>query len=203
MLRINLLPVKVKQRQHAVARQLILGGSVLGVIFLGLSAHYIFAIESPDEIRTLVDKYQSEIATYDRLIGKGGKQKKVKGDLKRKVQVINQLKRNKSGPVRLLEQLSLLVPKKLWISSMDQKTLDPFNHEITLTGLALSNEVIADFWGKLQDSPYFKEVNLVKSSMSASKGITTQSFNINAKFILPAPPGSEEDEEKEKKSDKK
>ena len=88
------------------------------------------------------------------------------------------------GPVTLLEELSVLTPKKLWLSSLKEQTLSPSTHALTITGDATSNETIAEFMQKLEESEYFQNVRLIRTTYGSRDNLEVQTFQITADLIF-------------------
>lgn len=186
MVKINLLPVKAKQRQYNVVYQLVVGSVVLAgvVAFCGIW-HFLQKREEA-KYRGEIDSLNKEIAELNRLIGEVKQFEEKKAELERKLGVINSLKNNKVGPVRFLEELSVTIPKKVWVLSVKESTQPPASHSVNLVGEAISDEIIAEFMTKLEESEYFSNVNLVEArSVGERSGVPIQSFQLNCDFSVP------------------
>jgi type IV pilus assembly protein PilN len=72
--------------------------------------------------------------------------------LKRKVDVINELKNKQHGPVRIMDEVSRALPELVWL---DQLKLSGDN--ITLTGTAMDENAVANYYSNLDASPFFEE----------------------------------------------
>lgn len=77
--------------------------------------------------------------------------------LRSKLSVIASLKKSKLGPVKVLDDLNLALPSKVWIRDM----VEEFN-VMRIKGRALENTDITMFMRNLVKSPYFKAVDLVE-----------------------------------------
>ncbi len=186
MIKINLLPIKQKQRQYTVVYQLVVGGVVLLILLAGCTIDYL--LQKGKERRLIAEqqKLEREIAELERLIGEVKEFEKKEAELKRKLTVIENLKNNKVGPVKMLEELSVTIPKKVWVTSVKETTTGPATHSIALTGEAISDEVIAEFMTKLEESDYFANVNLVEARATGVKqGISLQAFQITTEMMIP------------------
>src|SRR3989454_12121629 len=87
--------------------------------------------------------------------------------------IIEQLRKNQGGPVRLLDYLSQSMdPLKVWLTNVDG------DKEIALTGKALTNDDIVEFIRNLQQSGYFAGVLLEESRQTAEEGLIIYSFRI-------------------------
>lgn len=189
MVKINLLPTKAKQRQSTVVYQMVVGAVVLaGVVFFCAIWHFLQKREEA-KYRGEIDSLNKEIAELNRLIGEVKQFEEKKLELERKLGVINSLKDNKVGPVRFLEELSVTIPKKVWVLSVKENTVPPASHQVLMTGEAISDEIIAEFMTKLEESEYFKNVELIEARSSGERsGIPIQSFSLTCEFVVPEKP---------------
>jgi type IV pilus assembly protein PilN len=107
--------------------------------------------------------------------------KKRKRQLQNKLDVIQSLERARSGPVRVLDELSERVPDRLWLTSV--RTIDK---GIRLEGQSLDTGVVADFLRGLNASPFFSNVDLDKTSGGKIvKGVRLVNFVIRADMESP------------------
>lgn len=186
MIKINLLPVKQKARQYTVVYQLVVGGVVLLILISGLMIDHLLQKKKEGDLVEKKDRLNREIAELERLIGEVKQFEQKKAELQRKLDVINNLKNNKVGPVLLLEELSVTIPKKAWVSSVRETTTPPAGHALSITGEATSDEVIAEFMSKLDDSEYFSNVNLIEARFAGEKqGVPVQTFQITTDMTVP------------------
>lgn len=192
MIRINLLPVKAKQRQVTGITQLVVGIVLIVGLSLALTVHWAFMKGKEKRLTKANQELTKQIQNLDRIIGEVDKLDQKKAELNAKLDTIAQLNANKVGPVTLLEELSVLTPKKLWLSSLKEQTLSPTNHSITLTGDATSNETIAEFMQKLDESEYFQNVRLIKTTHGVRDNIEVQTFQLTSDLIF-APKGGAAD----------
>ena len=186
MIKINLLPIKAKQRQYTVVYQLVVGGVIMLMVIFACGVDHILQKSTESKLASNKTKMQREIAELERLIGEVKQFEQKKAELQRKLDVINNLKNNKVGPVHLLEELSVTVPKKLWLDAINETTTPPAGHAISLTGKAISDEVIAEFMSKLEESEYFTNVNLIVAQAAGEQqGVPIQTFQLTAEMHIP------------------
>ena len=186
MIKINLLPIKQKQRQYTVVYQLVVGGVVVLMVVMACAVDHILQKSSEGRLVDKKAKMQREITELERLIGEVKQFEQKKAELQRKLDVINNLKNNKVGPVHLLEELSVNVPKKLWLDQIQETTTPPAGHAIQLSGKAINDETIAEFMQKLSESEYFSNVNLVVAQAAGEQqGVPLQGFELTADMHIP------------------
>lgn len=186
MIKINLLPVKQKQRQYTVVYQLVIGGVVLLILLSGCGIDFLLQKATERDLLRKKADLEHQISEQERLIGEVKQFEQKEAELKRKLGVIENLKNNKVGPVLLLEELSVTIPKKAWVSSIKETTSPPSSHSVAITGEAISDEVVAEFMSKLEESRYFSDVNLIEARFAGEKqGVPIQTFQLTANMSVP------------------
>ena len=94
-------------------------------------------------------------------------------ELANKLLVIAILKRSKSGPVNVLDNINSAVPDRAWLTEMNE------NHsEMTIKGVALDNQTVATLAKELEKSPYF-----IKAEIDEVKAMLDQKVRVS-EFIL-------------------
>jgi type IV pilus assembly protein PilN len=99
--------------------------------------------------------------------------------LRNKINVINELKRNQQGPVRILDEVSRALPELVWLGS-----LKLVGNNVELGGSAMDENAVANYISNLDASPFFDEP--VLKNLSRGRG-DTFGFSLSFKFIN-APP---------------
>jgi type IV pilus assembly protein PilN len=90
--------------------------------------------------------------------------------------VIERLEKGKLGPVRVLDELSTNIPKRVWITSFREKEGD-----LSLRGTGLENADISEFMRALQKSKFFDNVRLKYTQSTSQEGVLIYKFEITAK----------------------
>jgi type IV pilus assembly protein PilN len=75
-----------------------------------------------------------------------------KASLEEKIDLINRLKTNQKGPVRLMDEISKALPDLVWLSDLTAS-----GDQITLRGRTLSPNAVATYLENLKKSPFFAE----------------------------------------------
>ena len=78
-----------------------------------------------------------------------------KDSLQNRIDLINQLKQNQKGPVRILDQISRDLPDLVWLDKMQVS-----GGRVTLNGRGLNPNAIANFVENVKNDPYFEEPEL-------------------------------------------
>ena len=96
-----------------------------------------------------------------------------------KIEVINELKQNQRGPVRIMDEVSRALPELVWLTNLNLK-----GKTLTLTGMAMDENAVANYISNLDASPFFQEPSLV-SLTRGNKG--TYSFQLTCVFTYTPP----------------
>ena len=150
MIRINLLPFRAARKKENIRRQLVVYGLSV-VLLLSIMGYTLFYLTSTlSGLKEDEKRIQDELKTYEQTIKRIAELEKKIKEIRAKLDVIRELERNKTGPVHLLDEIAMAVPKeKLWLSSMNES-----GGSLTLTGTAMDNETIALFMTNLEKSDY-------------------------------------------------
>ncbi len=169
MVTINLLPVKAELRLNAIIQHVIVFAVCVGVIVIGLGILQGTMKREKTSIENDIQTTQAQIADLKVKAEEIEKVKKRRVELEKKLQVINDLSIQKTGPVEVLDELSMLIPEKAWISSYTNT-----GDKVVLDGTAVDNTIIAEFMKRLQGSKHYTDVELVLSEQAG----------LNHKFVI-------------------
>lgn len=93
-----------------------------------------------------------------------------------KTKLIEQLKKNQKGPVRVLDELSRKLPKGVWFEILSEKS-----GTMTLKGNAFSTGSLVTFVQNLKSSQLIQEVNLEQSKQKDVSDVTVYEFSLSFK----------------------
>ncbi len=175
MVRINLLPVRVSKKKTVGKQQLLLFALV---VVLGFIGNFFWASSRASELQAREAKVKSlrdEIAQLDRIIGEVKNIKDQQAALREKLDILAQLKANRSGPVKVLDALATLVPKRLWLTKMEEKS-----GAVTYGGAASTIDDVSEFMSALKQNPYFGSVELQKTTAKTDRGMDYVEFTLTA-----------------------
>ncbi|HVI93567.1 MAG TPA: PilN domain-containing protein [Anaeromyxobacter sp.] len=184
MVRINLLPVRVSKKKEAGKQQLVLFGLLLT---LGVVGNFLWASSRASALaarQASVARTRAEIAQLDRIIGEVKNIKEQQAQLREKLDVLARLKAARIGPVRMLDELATLTPKRLWLRKVDEK-----GGAITLDGTAATIDDVSEFMSALKRSSQFYAIELKKTTAKDEKSNRLVEFTLtaNAAYARPAP----------------
>jgi len=101
---------------------------------------------------------------------------KQKDNLQKRIDLINKLKQNQKGPVRIMDQISRDLPDLVWLDTMDITS-----GRINLAGRGLNPNAIALFIENVKNDPYFEEPQVGKLTQIAGTQ-PVYAFDMNFAF---------------------
>jgi len=163
MIRINLLPTKAAQKKETVIQQL-----VVGVVVLALALGYCMVVNRDvqkqiDNENATINDLNAKIKQLNTVIKQVENFKKKKRDLNRKISTIQKLDDQRSGPVKLLEDFTYIVPRKAWVTVYRE-----VGKQLSLEGNATDGPTVADFIDNLRSSKFFFGVQLIQVQSDVS-----------------------------------
>lgn len=173
MIRINLLPVRKTQKTKSVQQQLLVA---VGIILTTIIASIVWtaAVSSAaEEKKQRVAEKDRELQQLDKIIGEVNEFTAKKEELEEKLQVIENLRKSKTGPVKALDDLATEIPNRVWLDSIKEKS-----GTVVIQGSAIDPEDVSAFMKSLQKSRYFSGVDLSYSKSKPKEGVTIYEFEI-------------------------
>src|SRR3984957_19475478 len=191
MIRINLLG----RARPKAARQAVPLEATLQVVFLFAALLLAFGVlfyhshsmnAEAAEVRVHIQKQMGEKAHLEQLKIQVDKFEQQKAVLQQRINVIEELQRNRTGDQELLDALANTVTRTdtLWLTSLDRK-----GNALTIQGAAGSINAVANFITQLKHSGYFDQVEIKESQQDQkSSDVQTFNFTLTAQFALPQLP---------------
>ncbi len=175
MIRINLLPVRVSKKKIAGKQQLIL---FVLLLVLGLIANFLWSGSRASDLsgrQAKLKRTKEDIAQLEKIIGEVKNIKAEQAALRDKLDILEKLKAGRQGPVRMLDELASVTPKKLWLRKMDEKS-----GAVTFEGSAATIDDVSAFMAALKKSQYFSNVELKKTTAKTEAKLKIVDFVVNA-----------------------
>jgi type IV pilus assembly protein PilN len=179
MIKVNLFPFRAARIKENIRRQVTI--YLLSLIFLILASSY-FYLDLNNKVNTLReerDVKQKELDSFKDTNMKIAALKKTIADVEVKLKTIKRLEKGKTGPVKLLDDIAMSVPKdKLWLTTLKEK-----KGTLVLDGTAMDNETVADFMDRLQNTKSINSVQLVRTRQKKIPGfdLSLKDFSLNSK----------------------
>jgi type IV pilus assembly protein PilN len=199
MIKINLLsegkrPTAVRKKaagaktgDRDIGQLLLIVGLLGGVIASGVS--YWTWNKRVEEKKQEVKVAQEEVNALAEVIKEVEEFKAKKAELERKIGIINNLKANQRGPVRVMDYISRALPELLWLDRMKMG-----DASIEVEGRAFNTNAVAAFIENLDKVPEFDEP-VLKSTEEQSGGVYKFVINFNYSFASKAKPAEGEEGE--------
>ena len=186
MLEINLLPVREERRRADLRQQLTQIALVLLITFGGIAVVHARVSDQISDSNERVEQMKKEIDAFKPELEQVAAFKRNKGELQQKIDVIENLDKARNGPVRMLAELAVRTPDRLWLRSLRTD-----GDRVTISGESLDNELVALFLRGLNESPYFEHVDLDGTEMGKEKdGLKFVTFDIRATLVNRGPGGA-------------
>jgi len=181
MIQINLLPLRAKKRKVTVRHFFLAYLATLGLTIALIGGIWVYQearIHSLNnqlaQVKSEVDKY----AKYEPLLQEVIRKKQL---IEKKLEIIKDLQRDRDTVARLMALISAEIPaEKIWLEKLVQS-----GNAMTLDGVALSNEAIAEFMRNLESSPYVVKgtVNLTHSRQTLMGNMKLREFQLTYQFV--------------------
>ncbi len=184
MIRINLLPVKEITAEVGRRQELLIAGLSLVVTVALTAALFLFQSYRLYGLTKEADGLKKEVEALNVQLKEVGDLQQTVKALEQKIKVIDDLSKKKVGPVKIMESLSLATPPRLWLTEFKES-----GGNLSITGLAVDNQTVADFLKSLATFAYFPNVDLVETTQVSEEGVPLKKFSIKSQLVYqPAPP---------------
>ncbi|MFQ5668912.1 MAG: PilN domain-containing protein [Acidobacteriota bacterium] len=183
MIRINLFAERKIEKTRKPLLTFDSGNGALGNALMGsiIALALLFCGYQYYGLRTHLSRLDVKIADANRekerlreILKKGEAFKAQRQLLKRKVELITDLKKKQSVPVHLLDQISRNLPEFLWLENMSER-----DNRITLSGKATTYNAVSNFYNNLDRSERFTDV-ILGTTQRQNEGVT---FSMNCRFV--------------------
>lgn len=173
MIRINLLPVEQTKKWELGQKQIVLFALVLVGVGAGNWSWYSTVARNLETKKAQVQRIRQDIAQLDKVISEVKNIAKEKAAIELKLRVLEDLRKARKGPVKLMDNLAVIMPERTWLTSFQER-----DGQLHLKGGAVTNEDLADLMRALKASSYFKDPNLKRSVQKDQKGASYIEFEL-------------------------
>ena len=179
MIKINLLLARKEKKKIGMSKEIVvLILSVFLLLVLLVIVEWRIDKEKENTIAQ-ISNTKKEITYYKSLIAEVDKAKALQKTLQDKLNVINSLKKEKSSPSRVLDELSIDKPEKIQLESLKKE-----GGKLGIEGIALDDETVANFMTNLRKSKIFKNVDLIVSEQIEQSKIKLKKFVLSCEISL-------------------
>ena len=184
MIRINLAPVETRRRRGPgfTLPTLPIGlGLLFGVLcvvaVLGVGYSWWGLVAEKSRLVAENDRTAKEVDTLKATLGQGANVKGQLADVRKRVQVIEEIVQGQERPVLLLDAFVDTVPRDLWITSFEDR-----GASLKIIGTAYSTRAVSEFMNNLKQSGKFKDVDILVSRQDLSKSPIMVTFEVTCRF---------------------
>jgi len=177
MIRINLLPAKRARKTRTLKLgfqpNVALAVAIVAVILLAEGATWYWlqsSIRGLEEAKLTAERELVVLRKKVQEVENFEKDKKVYED---RIAIIQQLKKNQRGPVKVLDRVSYELPERVWLTSLSQGV-----DGVVLEGMAMTNDALVQYVTNLKQSRLFQEVQLIESRQIVESNVAVYKFQI-------------------------
>ena len=188
MIKINLLPPRKKKAVVAGQRHLLFIILVLLVESLGFAFIYQQRSQTLQKKQDNNTGIQTEVRRLKKEIGDLDKLKKERKELEKQQAILDSLERARSGPVKVLDEVAFLLTQAITENAQFElqmrglnTTWDPrrislgnfkeADRKVQITGVAKTNDDVAEFMKRLESSIHFYNVQLSFTKTTSYRNI--------------------------------
>ena len=198
MIRVNLLGTKEPSAGGPVLEPGLGGGEssekkgiVAGIAILGLAVgavgvQWLSATRTINQLDEEINQLTQEKARLAPIIAQVEDYQAKLAELEEKERLIERLKNERQGPVRMLDALSDALPDFVWLTELTQRA-----GMVTIDGMAASLVSVADYIRKLEDNEWFQNVELVDASINTRQEQEFTQFQLRTQLVSPSSPDSQ------------
>jgi type IV pilus assembly protein PilN len=187
MIKINLLPVRAAKKKETAIQQISIFCFSFVLVLLVCAVLIGVKIGQISSSKNDISVANLKIGELKTKIGKLEELKKFKEQVKKKLDVLAQLRKNKTGPAQRLATLSDITPDQLWLTTYAES-----GDSVKLAGIAYTEDLIAQYMRSIQASKDYTGVELLFSEQKDYAGTKVKGFELTFKIkpteIAAAPP---------------
>jgi type IV pilus assembly protein PilN len=177
MIKVNLLPGKKKKRAKPLPSFIVVTGLVTIGVLIVMAYLAFFFDSSLRAKKALFAKHEQEITELKAKIKAVDDFEKRNKTFKERNEIIEQLSMNKSVPVKILDEISILLPNGVWLSALTES-----HGSINLEGYGFTNSDIVSYVDNIKSCKMFTDVYLQESKSSEIEKVPVYMFKLAFKL---------------------
>jgi type IV pilus assembly protein PilN len=161
------------ERKKAPALLITLAAVIIGTLLV-IGALYFALSWNVDSLKEELQKNNVLIAESKKKIEEVKKFEELNRAIESKTNLIKTLKKDQSTPVKLLDNISKLLPNDAWITSVSYN-----NPRVIVEGVAFTNFEVVAFIENLKKAPEYSDVYLEESKQGVVDTVDVYIFKLN------------------------
>jgi len=178
MIRINLLPYRPERRKNQILQHLAWLFSSIAVTAALLIAANMYADSELSSLQTEFGQLNAQNKALKSKIGKIGTLDRLRGDVERKLDLVDTLQQGRFETLNTLLGLSTAIPENVWLTSIVDNA-----GQLQIKGLGESNKAVANFMRALDESPLFDGIDLQVIVRKTADGVPVRQFDMTLKRV--------------------
>jgi type IV pilus assembly protein PilN len=177
MIKVNLLPVKRKKKPKPLPSFVITAAMVTGAVVIVIIGLVLFFNSRLSSKRAQYKANESKIMELRAKIKEVENFEKLNKTIQERNSIIEQLRKNQSTPVKLLDELSVLLPNGVWLNAMTVS-----EGSVNIDGYAFANSDIVSYVDNMKNSAVFADVFLQESKSVTVENTPLYMFKLTFKM---------------------
>lgn len=165
---INLLPNKRARLQDTARNELLAFGISFAVLCAGIQSWHALTVHTTHDLTEKIASIQQDLSTLAEEVKRVEQIKSQNAVLERKLAVIDTLKKRKTGPARLLDELAMILShnERIWLTAIEES-----DGTMIIEGSAIEHSDLSEFQMALeQNATFFTGVTLTKVNAHSGDG---------------------------------
>ena len=177
MIRVNLLPVREARHQAGLRQQATILGVSAGVgLLVCIWLQVSLAAKQNAQLRQIATA-KAELKELETMRKQVDGFRKEREEIERKLKVIDDLEKNRTGPVRVMDEIAMRIPKRMWLTELSMNA-----GVLRLEGVSLDAEIVAAFLTNLEESPLISHVELESTRLDERDGLKLNTFALSSRY---------------------
>ena len=172
MIRVNLISGERRSVKKAYrfdsSQKLAIGCTLILLVAAGgIGWRYLVITEASKVLDTELSSAQLETTRLHSIIEQVQQFEQRKAQLQQRVSLIEQLRKDQTGPVHMLDQVSRSLPATLWLTELKQAAT---GDDVFIDGKCSTLTALSDFVASLESSGYFqRSIEIVSTTVEGTK----------------------------------
>ncbi|MBI5049922.1 MAG: PilN domain-containing protein [Nitrospirae bacterium] len=179
MIRVNLLPPELRKKIKPLPGVFVIGTFVFVAIVLVLGGFTLYLTGKAADLKAEQALKEKRLAELQAMIKEVKDYEQINKAFQDKNSVIEQLRKNQNIPLRLLDEISALLPRGVWLTFLNES-----GGNVNIEGYAFTNPELVGYVENLKQSKYIVEVALIESRSETIENISVYHFKMTFRIKL-------------------